>query len=452
MRLLTFALAILIASAIVLPPSSAAQIPATSNIQIVTVDGRTPTGTATGIHVNPGDTLEFRATGRWCWGDPPGGTWAPECSGPSGTPGRPSSPTAEGPTTVPGGQFGQLAGRVGGWSFLIGSSATVQMQASGQLFLLMNDRLGSYGDNSGSISVTIIGVAGQTPPVAPVARRVVLFIQGIGTSLINDTEGPNPDCPVLVSKLVTTGTFSCIKETLVVFQFYGMGDFLNYSYNAGRIRGGRWTPNDYECQDIDRATLPAKARLVHATMRMYAQAHPAQRLDFTLVGHSYGGLVGFATIEALSPDDRFSVSSVIALQSPLGGVPYPVLEHWPSLLGERGECFVGFEELREMADDSEGTSLWHTALLQKAGRLGIKVSSWGNRDDCVYKPGACRRVLSFLGDHTDTQILPFVAGVTQDSELRSLGTHRMGHGASLSNLEMLGDITDRIGRGTWDRR
>jgi hypothetical protein len=100
------------------------------------------------IFVHKGDVLSITASGTWCWGGDV------DCSDPSGTFGRPSGPQ-EGVPTLEGQHFGTLIGRVGGWLFPIGVSANVTVEADGELVLLMNDRKGSYGDNSRSITVDV---------------------------------------------------------------------------------------------------------------------------------------------------------------------------------------------------------------------------------------------------------------------------------------------------------
>src|SRR5581483_152266 len=64
-----------------------------------------------------------------------------------------------------------LLGRVGNWTFLIGSGTTVSAQASGQLALLMNDFPNAYRDNgartpvTATVSLTPAGGSGTGCPV-----------------------------------------------------------------------------------------------------------------------------------------------------------------------------------------------------------------------------------------------------------------------------------------------
>jgi len=114
----------------------------------------------TGIQVQQGQTIQFQAFGTWCWGYPG------SCPNADGTPGRPGSEEHPSLLDGPGFYFGQLIGRVVSQTtssnyFLIGTSKTLIMPLSGQLFLVMNERVGLdfpnewYFDNSGSIQVKI---------------------------------------------------------------------------------------------------------------------------------------------------------------------------------------------------------------------------------------------------------------------------------------------------------
>src|SRR5262249_53565353 len=67
-------------------------------------------------------------------------------------PGRPTA--SELPVVLSGYPFGKLIGRVGSWVFPVGKGAKLTAQQDGELRLLMNDRIGYYGDNSGALRVT----------------------------------------------------------------------------------------------------------------------------------------------------------------------------------------------------------------------------------------------------------------------------------------------------------
>jgi len=110
------------------------------------------TETITDIYIKQGDVFSISASGRWYWG---GGT---DCSGPDGTVGRPVQ--EEKPVTLDGACFGTLIGKIGSsnW-FSLGSTNTYKASTSGYLTLWMSDRIGYYGDNSGSLTVKISYIA-----------------------------------------------------------------------------------------------------------------------------------------------------------------------------------------------------------------------------------------------------------------------------------------------------
>lgn len=96
-----------------------------------------------------GQLLSFTASGTWCWGGPP-----IDCSDPNGTAGRPLP--EELPVEYSSAYLGTLIGRIDGTAFTIGSGTTIVAPVSGQLELLMNDRIGYASDNTGSLTVDIV--------------------------------------------------------------------------------------------------------------------------------------------------------------------------------------------------------------------------------------------------------------------------------------------------------
>lgn len=102
----------------------------------------------TDLYVQKGQIVQFHTSGEWCWG------WTVDCSSPEGTPGRPNAD--ECCATLKTEPFGKLIGRIGSWMFPIGGQATVTASESGEIQLRMNDRIGYYEDNTGSLFVEII--------------------------------------------------------------------------------------------------------------------------------------------------------------------------------------------------------------------------------------------------------------------------------------------------------
>ncbi len=117
----------------------------------VTVSATNANGTPTGINVVQGQSLTFHASGYWCSGGIKQDGSA-SCGGPEGI--RPADP-GETDLVLPNQLVGLLLGRIGTWVFPIGSSTQITAQASGQLYLLMNDRICCYADNSGQVIASI---------------------------------------------------------------------------------------------------------------------------------------------------------------------------------------------------------------------------------------------------------------------------------------------------------
>lgn len=121
----------------------------TGGASILSVNSRTDSvaGGATGIMVTNGQLISFSASGTWRWSN------GVPYHDADGEPGYTATLT-----TLPSAQVGALVGKVGagGSWFLIGVSNSISMPATGELYLVMNDRDGvNRFDNSGSQTVTI---------------------------------------------------------------------------------------------------------------------------------------------------------------------------------------------------------------------------------------------------------------------------------------------------------
>lgn len=131
------------------PPNPNVQ--ASNSQPSVTVSATNANGTPMGINVVQGQQLTFHASGYWCSrGIKQDGSAS--CGGPEGI--RPAGP-GETDLVLPNQLVGLLIGRIGTWVFPIGSSTQITAQASGQLYLLMNDRTCCYADNSGQVTASI---------------------------------------------------------------------------------------------------------------------------------------------------------------------------------------------------------------------------------------------------------------------------------------------------------
>jgi len=133
-------------------PSPSAAVATTGISQSASgVDQRTITVPATqpwvdtGLNVRQGETIFFSASGQTQFGPN-----AEHTAGPAGS----TTGLIERRATIPTALAGALIGRIGnGRPFGIGDQASIQMPATGRLFLGINDV--NFKDNSGSFAVTI---------------------------------------------------------------------------------------------------------------------------------------------------------------------------------------------------------------------------------------------------------------------------------------------------------
>ena len=105
--------------------------------------------TASMIAVYDGETYQITATGEWQDAD-----YTP--SDADGFEGM-NAPMFFGMLLkpLPGASYMKLCGKVEGWKFPIGNSTMVKMKRSGKLYLFPNDAKGYFGNNSGTMEVTI---------------------------------------------------------------------------------------------------------------------------------------------------------------------------------------------------------------------------------------------------------------------------------------------------------
>ena len=260
-RLFTvFTLLVLLSTFLIYPKSAHAA--STS----VNVSATNSTGTPTGITVDLGQTVSIQASGFWCSGGIKNDGSA-SCGGPQGI--RPFNPGEEVDLILPNELIGLLIGRIGNWYFPIGSSRQVSAQASGQLFLLMNDRTCCYADNSGQVTATITSGAsnpavaesitnvGSCPPVGPKSPTWGHF--GSRQVLVADSgEELRVDCtPENTFHLYYTPPGGS-PLTVGMCPFFNGCNSATFSYygdlnNNGKpdlFVGTRWVSRDYGANDI----------------------------------------------------------------------------------------------------------------------------------------------------------------------------------------------------------
>jgi hypothetical protein len=112
-------------------------------------------GNDTGIDVQEDDEIAIEADGEWCYG-----VFTPEeCNDADGDPTNDGGNQPEPHTGAPleNDYLGLLVARVGttgDWT-AIGVSGSFTAPTGGRLYLIINDKTGFYGDNEGSLTVTI---------------------------------------------------------------------------------------------------------------------------------------------------------------------------------------------------------------------------------------------------------------------------------------------------------
>ena len=153
--------------------------------------------------------------------------------------------------------------------------------------------------------------------------------------------------------------------------------------------GGCWTP--FIC--LDRKCGSEAGRIV-------------------VIGHSLGGLVAF---HALSDNPMSQVTDVVTIDSPLGGAPASEV----NTCVDYGFCADGpvSGELAALYGAWNQTASDNSAPVAHLAALGIRVTAWGNQDDCLFAPTVCvplaRYVLGNV-DVTDTQWLGVANALHRD--------------------------------------
>ncbi|HXF52155.1 MAG TPA: alpha/beta fold hydrolase [Dehalococcoidia bacterium] len=230
--------------------------------------------------------------------------------------------------------------------------------------------------------------AGYCPPPG---ERVVVFVQGLYTSLEDGQTGVGP---------LGERRFATLRQA---FRDAGFPDerLLDFSYAGGRVDdAGRWVPEDYGCLDTDRPTEASVDRL-DAMLRAYREAHP--KAGFVLVGHSLGGYIAFELAEReAARTDKVGLSAVVTIDAPLLGASADkqvVLD----LVECDGKTYAAGADLVRLASDPAAQEAQRAAA--RAIRAdAIRLATIGNANDCLYYPTPCGLPGPFVDDRA-TQTL-----------------------------------------------
>jgi pimeloyl-ACP methyl ester carboxylesterase len=258
--------------------------------------------------------------------------------------------------------------------------------------------------------------ATATPAPTPTsARTVVVFLRGLGSSLVGGIETP-------------TDSFATIKGALQAIGYNWALDFVDFSYAGpvGHVGPLLFGP-DYGCpqtgQDINNSVST-----LYESLSSIAQAYNGN-VRFALVGHSLGGLV--AVLGMSYP----LVETVVTLDSPLMGVGSEKAFVGP-LIGCDGPVW---DQMAWMHSDAD----WPPNMQERTRQFrlgGARIATLGNENDCYYDPpqcpDLCARVLFvgclFTTDDTMTQIIP-------NANVHQL--YRLGSDESWGHRDILSDPT-----------
>ncbi len=158
-----------------------------------------------------------------------------------------------------------------------------------------------------------------TVPVhAASTHKVVVFLQGLGSSLSQSQIAAMRNCSVPVQG----DPFSKLKTQLLKNGTYQCSDFLQFSYTGGFTDGqGSWQPAPYDCIAAGAQSLASNAKLLAVMLSDYENAHSGVQIRYELVGHSLGGLTAFDASALAGPAfSANAIDSIITIDSPLNHI------------------------------------------------------------------------------------------------------------------------------------
>lgn len=175
---------------------------------------------------------------------------------------------------------------------------------------------------------------------------------------------------------------------------------VQYSYTGTTFDGCNASPSNYARVDTGQDVEVSKQTLRDTIAGLESGCDVAR---VAIVGHSLGGLIAFQTVDGKSPPN---VSDVVTIDSPLGGVPQRLVEACINF----GFCVDGAvaDYLAALYPRSATLAQDNTAHAAALADAGVRVSAWGNVNDCFYDVALCasfaRALLGTL-DARETQWL-----------------------------------------------
>jgi pimeloyl-ACP methyl ester carboxylesterase len=219
-------------------------------------------------------------------------------------------------------------------------------------------------------------LADAAPGATPATHTTILFVGGYGSTLASATLSFAPLRAALQAREPTTS-------------------FAQYSY-AG------WTPQtcqplDYDATDTGQDLAASERRLLDTIYLLSTQCGSGTS-RVVVMGHSLGGLVAF---HALSDNPMGQVTDVVTIDSPLGGAPATAVD----TCVDAGFCADGpvSGELAALYGAWDQTARDNTARVASLAAAGIRVTAWGNQDDCLYAPTVCVPLARYVLGNVDAR-------------------------------------------------
>jgi pimeloyl-ACP methyl ester carboxylesterase len=157
--------------------------------------------------------------------------------------------------------------------------------------------------------------------------------------------------------------------------------FVHYSYTGTNFSGCVATPAPYRASDTAQ-DIEISKRILGETLSALKAACDVDRI--AIVGHSLGGLIAFQALAEQSVPD---VSDLITVDSPLGGVPLPLIR----TCIDAGLCADGAVAgyLAGLYSGWAGTAVDNASRAAALGAAATRVSAWGSQSDCFYDVALC---------------------------------------------------------------
>jgi pimeloyl-ACP methyl ester carboxylesterase len=242
----------------------------------------------------------------------------------------------------------------------------------------------AYGRASGGAVTCAKPVSAGPRPLA------VVFIAGYGSDLAN--------AEVVFSPLQAALT---ARNPNVAF--------VHFSYTGTTFTGCEATPSPYRPADTAQ-DIEVSKQILRETLSALKAACGADRI--AIVGHSLGGLIA---LEALGDQTVPGVSDLVTVDSPLGGVPLPIIR----ACIDSGFCVDGavVKYLAGLYVTWGGSAADNATRAAALAAAATRVSAWGNQSDCFYDVALCStfaRALLAAYDARETQWLGIPSAVRKD--------------------------------------